>query len=100
MNLIRAGARAYSQRGCISYHGAPGIKPAGFSEGLNPPPNLKKVIKELSPEQVFWVLQNGIRMSGMPSFGDGKTPLPPEGNWSIVAFIKKMDGLSPQDFKA
>jgi hypothetical protein len=33
---VRAGAWAYSQVGCINCHGGPGVKPAKFSEGLNP----------------------------------------------------------------
>jgi len=37
--LVRAGARAFAEVGCINCHGGPGVKPAKFSEGLNPPPN-------------------------------------------------------------
>src|ERR1700730_18045485 len=42
--LVRAGARAFSEVGCVNCHGGPGVKPASFSEGLSPPPNLNKVI--------------------------------------------------------
>jgi hypothetical protein len=31
--LVRAGAQAFSQVGCIYCHGGPGVKPAKFSEG-------------------------------------------------------------------
>src|ERR1700730_16244249 len=75
--LVRAGARAFSQVGCINCHGGPGVKPAKFSEGLNPPPNLKKVDNDLSPQEVFWVIKNGIKMTGMPGFG-GEAPRLPD----------------------
>src|ERR1017187_1883589 len=42
--LVRAGASAYSQLGCTNCHGEPGVEPAKFSGGLNPPPNLEKVV--------------------------------------------------------
>ena len=29
----------------------------------------KKVADDLSPAQLFWVIKNGINMTGMPSFG-------------------------------
>src|ERR1700693_3656726 len=52
----RAGAPAFSQVGCIYCHGALGVKPAKFSQGLNPPPNLDRVIKNLQPQEVFWII--------------------------------------------
>lgn len=96
-----AGARAYSQLGCTNCHGAPGVTPARFSEGLNPPPNLKAVIKEgLPPQELFWVIKNGIKMTGMPSFGDGPTPVPDDEIWNIVGYLKKLPNVSNEEFKA
>jgi mono/diheme cytochrome c family protein len=95
---VRAGANAYSQRGCINCHGGPGVKPAEFSEGLNPPPNLKKVVNDLRPEELFWVVKNGIKMTGMPSFS--MSGVPDQEIWTIVAFLKKLESVSDEDFKA
>jgi mono/diheme cytochrome c family protein len=98
--MVQAGARAYTENGCTSCHGGPGVQPAKFSEGLNPPPNLKTVIDELKPEQVFWVIKNGIKMTGMPSFGADKPPVSDQAIWTIVAFLKKLSSVSDDDFKA
>ena len=69
---VTAGARAYAARGCANCHGAPGVNWAKFSEGLRPdPPDLKDVAKEGTPAQLFWVIKNGINMTGMPSFALG-----------------------------
>ncbi len=40
--LVPAGARAYSESGCVNCHGGPGVKPAKFSEGLNPDQTSRK----------------------------------------------------------
>jgi cytochrome c1 len=98
--LVQAGARAYSQRGCTNCHGGPGVEPARFSDGLNPPPNLKKVVNDLSPQELFWVIRHGIKMTGMPSFGAGNPPMPDQEIWTVVAFLKKLSSVSNADFKA
>ena len=65
--MVRAGARAYAERGCVNCHGAPGIEWGKWSEGLRPdPPDLKKIVKDREPRQLFWVVKNGIGMTGMP----------------------------------
>ena len=67
--VVEAGARAFATRGCVNCHGGPGVKWAKFSEGLNPsPPDLKEVAPGLEARELFWVIKNGINMTGMPSF--------------------------------
>jgi cbb3-type cytochrome c oxidase subunit III len=96
---VQAGARAFSERGCTNCHGGPGVKWAKFSEGLHPsPPDLKEVVNYLEPRQLFWVVKNGINMTGMPSFGP--IGVPDAEIWTIVAFLKKLPSVSDQDFKA
>ena len=98
--LARAGASAYSRRGCVDCHGGPGVEPAKFSDGLNPPPNLKKVVNDLRPQELFWVIKNGIKMTGMPSFDAQDPPMPDQEIWTVVAFLKKLENVSDEDFKA
>jgi mono/diheme cytochrome c family protein len=97
--IVRAGAHAFAERGCVSCHGGPGITWAKFSEGLNPgPPDLKDVAGELEPREIFWVVKHGIRMTGMPSFG--ATGVTDQEIWTIAAFVKKLPTVSEADFKA
>jgi len=56
------------------------------------------VVDTLEPSQLFWVVKNGIRMTGMPSFG--KIGVADSELWSIVAFLKQLPHVSPEDFKA
>jgi mono/diheme cytochrome c family protein len=95
---VQAGAKAYAAFGCVNCHGAPGVKWQKFSEGLHPdPPDLKDVAGELSPAQMFWVIKNGINMTGMPSFEQAGAK--DDDIWSIVAFVKKLPSASEADYK-
>jgi hypothetical protein len=96
---VQNGARAYSQRGCPTCHGGPGVNWQKFSEGLNPdPPDLKEVAGELEPQVLFWAIKNGIKMTGMPSFG--KIEVPDDEIWSIVAFVKRLPKVSDAEYKS
>ena len=97
--VVKAGARAFAELGCANCHGAPGVKWAKFSEGLHPePPDLAEVGKDLPPAQIFWVVKNGINMTGMPSFG----PLGADDQkiWQVAAFVRKLSIVSADDYKA
>jgi mono/diheme cytochrome c family protein len=96
---VQAGAREFAEHGCANCHGAPGVKWAKFSEGLKPdPPDLKDVVKDASPSELFWVIKNGINMTGMPSFKLAGSK--DEDLWLIVAFLKKLPAVSEADYKA
>jgi len=99
LSMVQAGARAFLQRGCPACHGAPGVEWQKFSEGLRPdPPDLKDIVNDLEPRQLFWVVKNGIRMTGMPSFG--AIGVDDKEIWSIAAFLKKLPTVSDTDFKS
>jgi len=96
---IQAGAREFAEHGCANCHGAPGVNWAKFSEGLRPdPPDLKEVVNDRTPSQLFWVIKNGINMTGMPSFALAGAK--DDDLWKIVAFLKKLPTVSEADFKA
>jgi len=96
---VQAGAQAFSARGCTNCHGGAGVKWAKFSEGLHPdPPDLKEIANERTPQQLFWVIKNGINMTGMPSFG--ASDVPDQEIWTIAAFVKKLPSVSDDEFKA
>jgi mono/diheme cytochrome c family protein len=95
---IQAGARAFAARGCANCHGGPGVTWLKFTEGMRPyPPDLKDVAKDLDPAQIFWVVKNGIKMTGMPSFGS--IQVPDQEIWTIAAFVKKLPLVSEADYK-
>jgi hypothetical protein len=96
---VQAGAREFAEHGCTNCHGGPGVNWAKFSEGLRPePPDLKDVVNDRTPTQLFWVIKNGINMTGMPSFA--LAGVKDDDIWSIVAFLKKLPVVTEADYKA
>jgi mono/diheme cytochrome c family protein len=49
------------------------------------------------PAHLFWVIKNGIKMTGMPAFG---ADMDDKEAWSVVAFVRKIPTVSEADFKA
>jgi mono/diheme cytochrome c family protein len=95
--LLRTGFRHY-QENCATCHGAPGVEASEIGQGLNPyPPELATESQEANPKELFWIVKNGIKMTGMPAFGVTHTD--PE-IWAIVAFLQKMPKMTPQEYDA
>lgn len=80
---------------CLLCHGAPGIEPYEFAEGLNPnPPELSTVLSDWTDGELFWLTKHGIRLTGMPAFGTTHTD---EELWSIVAFVRHLPDLTASE---
>jgi mono/diheme cytochrome c family protein len=95
--LIRTGIGHFNEM-CVTCHGAPGVPKSEIGMGLNPdPPDLAKEGAEQSPARLFWVLKNGIKMTGMPSFGMTHTD---DQIWSIVAIVKQLPKLNAEQYAA
>ena len=83
---------------CVQCHGGPGVAPEPFSLGLTPLATpLARSGKDRSPAYLYWVLKEGIKMTGMPAW---KYRLDEEELWSVVAFLKVLPLLSPQAYGA
>lgn len=95
-NLIMEGFEHYNEM-CASCHGAPGLEETELSKGLNPrAPYLPKVAKFIEPAEMFWVTKNGIKMTGMPAWGKTHSD---EKIWAIVAFMKKLPDITPDEYE-
>ncbi len=95
--LIRLGFEHYNEM-CVTCHGSPlgGRSEAGL--GLNPPaPDLSVAVKDWSPAELYWIIKNGIKMTGMPGFG----PTHDEHElWAMVAFVRNLPDMSPDRYRA
>ena len=93
--LILKGAGQYAAM-CTGCHLAPGMQDSEIRPGLYPqPPNLSKVSVE--PREAFWVIKHGIKMSAMPAWG---TTHDDATIWSMVAFLLRLPGMTPDQYKA
>lgn len=92
---IKKGFRAFREI-CAPCHTPPGDEAKPLAKGLNPkPPDLAEEAKELSAAEIFWVVKNGIRMTGMPGWGVTHTD---EQLWEIVAFVKTLPEMTILDY--
>lgn len=98
-SVIQQGARHFAKAGCVHCHGGPGAQWSKFSEGLNPgPPDLKDIANDRTASELFWVIKNGIRMTGMPSFA--KAGIPDDQLWQLAAFVKALPKVSEADYQS
>lgn len=94
-DMARAGASHYKAM-CQHCHAGPGVDRAEWAQGLLPmPPLMTKAAKEWQPNQVFWIVKHGLKMSGMPAFGDTHDD---RTLWNIVAFVKALPDKSPGQY--
>jgi len=86
-------AMKHYQANCVLCHGAPRVSAAELADGLNPPaPALDaEATQSRTDGQLFWVIRNGIRMTGMPAFGPTHDD---EEIWHIVAFVRHLPDLT------
>ena len=84
---------------CLPCHGAPGVDAAEFQEGMNPsPPGIDAdVVQHESDAELFWVIKNGIRMTGMPAFGVNHKD---DEIRDIVAFVRHVPQLTDAEREA
>jgi mono/diheme cytochrome c family protein len=94
----RAGLSHYKEN-CVMCHGAPGVDESEFGQGLNPPaPDLTlPAIQKMSDGELFWIVSNGIRMTGMPAFSPTHKP---EEVWKIVSFVRHLPELTDEEQRA
>lgn len=52
--------------------------------------------QSLSDGELFAVIENGVRLTGMPGFGTG-TAESAHGSWGLVHFIRHLPRLTPQE---
>lgn len=96
--VLKEGLDHYREN-CVVCHGAPGVDVSEIGQGLNPPaPELTLPRIQRRPDgELFWIVSNGIRMTGMPAF---KPTHKPEEIWKVVAFVRHLEEITADEQKA
>jgi len=79
---------------CALCHSNNGDGHTLYGDGLNPaPPNLRLAATQNKTDgELYSIIQNGVRMTGMPAFG---TPGAHDAStWKLVAFIRHLPALT------
>jgi mono/diheme cytochrome c family protein len=88
-------------RYCAICHGNDGSgQGAAFGRGLFPkPPDMRGAATQgLTDGEIFYIIENGVRFTGMPAFGTGKPD--PDGDtqvWQLVRFIRHVPQITPDE---
>jgi mono/diheme cytochrome c family protein len=94
-DAVLRGAVGYS-RHCRRCHGAPGVAPDEFALGLEPVPiSLLYAARKSRPEEIFWTVKHGIKMTGMPGWD---YRLDDSRLWDITAFVEALPTISPAEY--
>ncbi len=89
---VTAGARIYREH-CVECHGLPGSTATAAAKGMFPPPPQffeQKVLGNEPVGQNYWIVANGIRLSGMPGY---KAALREEQLWQVSQFLATRNEL-------
>lgn len=89
-----AGIKLYAAN-CWVCHGAVDGAASNIAQGLyqKAPQLAKHGVEDDSEAKIYWIIEHGIRLTGMPSF---KKTLSENEIWQITLFLKHMDSLSPK----
>ena len=94
---IRDGLEHYADH-CAICHGNEGSGQTDIGQGLYPKaPDMRlPATQELTDGELFYLIENGIPLTGMPAWGTG-TPEGEEGSWRLVRFTRHLLELSAEE---
>lgn len=95
-DLVRLGAGHFAM-GCAGCHGAPGD--AGlpvFQRMLPVPPPLTEAVRHWSDAELFWIVQNGLKYTGMPAW---IAPRRADEIWAVVAYLRRLPRLGADEYR-
>jgi len=93
---VRGGLEHFGDR-CTACHGNDGGADTALGRGLYPkPPDLRQSrTQSLSDGELFAIIRNGVRFTGMPAFGGGEHG--DDDSWKLVLFIRHLPSLTPAE---
>jgi len=95
---VLADARAHWADHCAACHSNNGSGNAEMGKHLYPPaPDMRQAnTQDLTDGELFYIIQNGIRLTGMPSWGSGTTH-DEQDSWKLVLFIRHLPKLTAEE---
>ncbi len=89
-------ARLHFADHCAICHGNDGAGHTVIGSGLYPkPPDLRlPETQNLTDGELFWIIENGVRFTGMPSFASDGEHGGTQDSWKLVHFIRHLPHLT------
>jgi len=93
---VWAESRAHFADHCASCHGNDGRGDTQLGRNLFPkaPDMRQAATQDKTDGELYWIIENGIRLTGMPAWGAGGTD--DADTWKLVHFIRRLGDLTPE----
>jgi mono/diheme cytochrome c family protein len=90
-------ARLHFADHCAVCHANDGSCDTPFGRNLYPkPPDLRRQqTQKLADGEIFWIIENGVRFTGMPAFGGAHGS--EQDSWKLVCFIRHLPQLTAEE---
>ncbi len=94
-------AMAHFADHCAICHANDGSGDTAIGKGLYPkPPDLREAqTQNLTDGELYYIIHHGVRLTGMPAFGEdipGKSDL---DSWKLVHFIRYLPRITPEELE-
>ena len=86
---------------CATCHANDGSGDTMFGKGLYPkPPDMRTTeTQNMSDGELYFTIENGVRLSGMPAFGEEHTVGGDADTWKLVLFIRHLPNLTADELQ-
>ena len=95
---VQRDARLHFADHCAVCHANDGSADTMMGRGMYPkPPDLRREhTQKLTDGELFWIIENGVRFTGMPAFGGGEHASPAD-SWKLVRFVRRLPKLTAEE---
>ena len=97
---LHAGMEHFADH-CATCHANDGSGDTSFGKGLYPkPPDMRKrETQNKSDGELYYTIENGIRLSGMPAFGEEHAKAGGMETWNLVFFIRHLPNQTAKELQ-
>jgi len=90
---IEEGDKVYATD-CTMCHGSDGHTPTDNGRWMYPRASdlTSRDVQDYSDRELFWIVKNGIRLSGMPAFGKVESD---DHIWNLVHYVRTLPAKAP-----
>ena len=97
---VVAAGRVHWADHCATCHGNDGSGNTEIGQNLYPKaPDMRlAATQNLSDGELYYIIRNGVRLTGMPAWGDPNLKQDDE-SWHLVAFIRHLPQITPKELE-
>lgn len=98
--VVLAEGRDHFADHCAQCHANDGSGQSEMGQNLYPrvPDMRREATQRLSDGEIFYIIKNGVRLTGMPAWG-GSGERDEEDNWKLVHFIRHLPKITPTEIE-